>query len=104
MTRIVIGAAANRFAENKEEARKLRRTRILPALERRERVTLDFRQVSYATQSFIHALIGEALQRYGEQALEFLEFKNCSAALKSVIRLVVDYSLGGFSGRRAASD
>lgn len=94
--RIEIPATVGRFAENKDEARLIRIEKILPALERRKQVALDFSQVGYATQSFIHALIGEALQRYREEALEFLEFRNCSPAIRSVIELVVDYSLGGF--------
>ena len=49
-----------------------------------------------ATQSFVHALIGEALKRYGAKALDRIEFRNCSRQLKSLIPLVVDYSLGGF--------
>jgi len=94
--RIVLKAGANRFAENKEEARQIRLERIMPALEQGENVVLDFKNVSYATQSYIHALIGEAMQKHGESVLKSLEFKNCSAALRSVIELVVDYTLGGF--------
>jgi hypothetical protein len=97
---IVLSPGANRFAEDKEEARRIRLKQIMPALERSEKVVLDFRKVSYATQSYIHALIGEALQKHGEGALQLLEFKNCSAALKSVIELVVDYTLGGFPDQK----
>jgi hypothetical protein len=95
-TRVVVKPGANRFAEDKEGARKIRLKKILPALDRGERVILDFRHASYATQSYIHALIGEALQKHRDSGLSLLEFKNCSAALKSVIELVVDYTLGGF--------
>ena len=93
---IVLKPGANRFAEDKEEARQIRLERVMPALERDDDVVLDFRNVSYATQSYIDALIGEVLQKHGEAALKNLEFKNCSGALKSVIELVVDYTLGGF--------
>jgi len=41
-------------------------------------------------------LIGELLKRYQDEALERIEFKNCSPQLKSLVSLVVDYSLGGF--------
>jgi hypothetical protein len=94
--RILLTPGANGFAEDKEEARRIRLQKILPALERKAHVVLDFRDVRYATQSYIHALVGEALQKYGESVLQKLEFKRCSAALRSVIELVVDYSLGGF--------
>jgi hypothetical protein len=95
-TRIVLRPGANRFAEDKEEARQIRLEQVMPGLERGESIVLDFKNVSHATQSYIHALIGEALQKHGESVLQSIEFKNCSDALRSVIELVVDYTLGGF--------
>lgn len=99
--RIVLKPGANRFAEDKEEARQIRLEQVMPALERGDNIVLDFENVSYATQSHVHALIGEALQKHGEWALKNLEFKNCSGALRSVIGLVVDYTLGGFPEKQA---
>jgi hypothetical protein len=84
------------FAEDKDQAKSIRLRTLLPALERGENIVLDFRHVKYATQSFIHALLGEALHRYREDLLDRVEFKNCTPQLQSVIELVVDYSLGGF--------
>jgi len=84
------------FAEDKDQAKSIRIGTLLPALERGENIVLDFRHVKYATQSFIHALLGEALYKYGEQLLDKIEFRNCTPQLQSVIELVVDYSLGGF--------
>ncbi len=84
------------FVENKEEADRIRRQFILPALNSGEQIILDFAEVQYATQSFIHTLISEALKKHGEDSLEHIEFKNCSPALQSIIGWVVDYSLGGF--------
>lgn len=96
-TTISIEASTSGFAEDKEAAKQLRLNKILPALESDESVILDFGSVKYATQSFIHALIGEPLRRYQQKALDHLEFKNCSPQLKSLVELVVDYSLGGFA-------
>jgi hypothetical protein len=93
---ILIEASGNGFAEDKELAKNHRTHTIIPTLTAGGTVVLDFRNVNYATQSFIHALIGEALQRFKERALEQLEFKDCSPQLQSLIGLVVDYSLGGF--------
>jgi hypothetical protein len=93
---VLLESGVNGFAEDKDQAKELRTLRLLPALARGERVVLDFKAVRYATQSFIHALIGEALQKYGDKALGMLEFKHCSSQVRSVIELVVDYSLGGF--------
>jgi hypothetical protein len=84
------------FAEDKDQARSIRLAMLLPALDQGEEVVLDFRDVKYATQSFIHALLSEALHKYGEDLLDRVEFRNCTPQLRSVIELVVDYSLGGF--------
>jgi hypothetical protein len=102
MTEVRVESGVNGFAENKDQAKELRIRQILPALEQGSPVILDFAAVKYATQSFVHALIGEALQRQGEQALELIEFRNCSDAVRSVIELVVDYSLGGFVDKARA--
>jgi len=56
--------------------------------------------VEYPTHP-IHALFGEALQKHGQVAHDRLEFRNCSARVKSVIESVVDYSLGGFATPRS---
>ncbi|HEX3126336.1 MAG TPA: STAS-like domain-containing protein [Thermoanaerobaculia bacterium] len=100
-TKIEIPSGASGFAEDKDEARLLRTSKILPSLERKNHVELDFSNIRYATQSYIHALIGEALQKFGESALELIVFKNCTDSVRSVIELVVDYSLGGFPDGKA---
>lgn len=101
MTTITIPAGADGFTEDKDQARKIRQDRLLPAIENGENVTLDFENVTYATQSFVHSLIGEALNQHGESLLEKVEFKNCSPQMRSLIALVVDYSLSGFAEVRA---
>lgn len=80
------------LAEDKDEARRLKLRRILPAMERGEVVELDFSDVRIATQSFIHALISEAVRRYGDRALELLHFTECHEDVKQVIRAVVRYT------------
>src|SRR5688572_3297448 len=95
--RVRIPSAPGNLAEDKDQAREIRLQRILPPLAAGGKVVIDFENVSNATQSYIHALVGEALKRYGESVLTRIEFKNCSASIQSVIEVVVDYSLGGFS-------
>lgn len=95
-TTITIDSDSNGFAEDKDSARQLRLDQIMPALDAGERVAIDFTGVTHATQSYVHALIGEALNKHGEGVLDRIEFRNCSTALRGVIELVVDYSLGGF--------
>jgi hypothetical protein len=99
---IRIESGVNGFAENKDQAIRLRLSQVLPAVSQGNQVVLDFSAVKYATQSFVHALIGEALQTYGERALDLIEFRNCSDAVRSVVELVVGYSLGGFAEKISA--
>ena len=92
------------FSDDKDEAKSIRVNTILPAIENDQRVILDFSGVTYSTQSYVHALIGEALQKYKEKALDRLEFKGCSPQLRSLVEMVVDYSLGGFATAPTPSD
>lgn len=96
MIEIKIPSGASGFVEDKDLAKDLRKREIIPALESGDSIILDFSDVKYATQSFIHALVGEALKRFGEGALDRIEFRQCSQQLKSVIELVVAYSFTSF--------
>ena len=94
---IHVKAAIGGFAEDKDEAKRIRVETILPATREQSRVVIDFSEVKYSTQSFVHALLGEVLKRRGESVLDRLEFRSCTPQVKSLVQLVVDYSLGGFS-------
>lgn len=95
MTSIKIYEKAGAFAENKDIARDLRVQEIMPALEKKEEVVLDFDRVDAVTQSFIHALISEALRKHGNGALDHLTFKSCNDTAKKIISIVVDYMQEG---------
>jgi hypothetical protein len=95
-TVIKLRAGVRGFAEDKDEAKMVRVDTILPSLAAKNRVVLDFGNVKFCTQSYIHALIGEALQRFKDEALARIEFRHCAPQVKSLVELVVDYSLGGF--------
>lgn len=84
---------ARSFAEDKDVARQIRISFIKPAIENGKRVVLDFRGVSVSTQSFVHAMISEAILNHGTKALRLLEFKSCNPTVKSVILTVIDYCL-----------
>ena len=79
------------FAENKDAARDIRRSKINPALKNNEEIVLDFEGVESATQSFIHALISEVIREYGVDVLDRITFKNCSETIQKIIAIVVDY-------------
>ena len=82
---------AGDFAENKDVAKDLRVTKIMPALADGKEVVLDFSGVSGTTQSFIHALISEPIRQFRDVALEKMHHKNCSNVVKEVIKTVYEY-------------
>lgn len=88
---IKIQKKSGAFAENKDVARDIRLHEISPALAAGKRVTLDFADISGATQSFAHALISESIRQYGDSVYDKLEFKNCSQTVQEIINIVADY-------------
>jgi hypothetical protein len=97
MTQINIFEKAGTFAENKDIARDIRQRDLMPALERNEKVLLNFEHVDATTQSFIHALISDALRKYGNDALENITFHKCNDTIKQIISIVVDYMREGMA-------
>ncbi|MFH1440053.1 MAG: STAS-like domain-containing protein [Candidatus Woesearchaeota archaeon] len=79
------------FAENKDLAREIRIKKLIPNIERKQKITLDFNGIDSATQSFIHALISDLIRNYGIEVLDQIYFKNCSETIKKIINIVVDY-------------
>lgn len=79
------------FAEDKDKARDVRVTEIVPILERGEDLILDFEKIDSVTQSFTHALISELIRNYGIDVLDRISFANCNKTVSKVIEIVVDY-------------
>lgn len=79
------------FAENKDLARSIRVDKIIPVLEKKENVILDFEGIESATQSFIHALISDLIRKYGDEVLEKVTFKSCNEKIQKIITIVVEY-------------
>ena len=84
------------FAEDKDIARDIRINHIMPFLDRKEKIILDFKKVKSATQSFIHALISDIIRKKGAGALNNIYFKNCNEVLKKIIEIVTDYMQDSF--------
>ena len=79
------------YGENKDIARKIRLETILPCLEKEEDITIDFKNVTGATQSFIHALLADPIRKYPEIVFNKITFKNCSDNVKVVVEIVEEY-------------
>jgi len=91
MKEITLKRLVGDFAENKDLAKEIRIKNILPSLEKREIVVLNFAGVGGATQSFIHALLSEAIRKHGADILDKIKFKNCNETIKKIITIVVEY-------------
>ncbi|WP_374023209.1 STAS-like domain-containing protein [Mycobacterium sp. HNNTM2301] len=84
--------ATGSFAENKDAAAKIREKSLMPTLTKSGYdVELDFADVEYATQSFIHALIAKVI-RTNVEWLDRITFSNCTEAVQGIIEIVVDYA------------
>lgn len=88
---IAISTYAGTFAENKDVARQIRLSTIMPALKSKKEVILDFANVTGATQSFMHALISDAIRTYGDDVFDNIIFKNCSPIVREVVNIVAEY-------------
>lgn len=91
MITIIVVTSSGNFAENKDAARDLRVQQLMPALKEGQEVTIDFEGVNLSTQSFVHALISDAIRVYGIDVLDQIVFKNCNQTLQTLINIVVDY-------------
>jgi len=81
------------LAENKDEAAEIREQDILPVLADGKRIAIDFSEIETVTQSYVHALIAEAIRRHGTHAFELLVFKNCGEGVRHIVRTVFEYTL-----------
>ena len=93
MKTILVTDAAGDFAEDKDVAAQIREDQIVPAINAKEEITIDFSGVTLVTQSFIHALICDPLRSHGERVLGLIIFKGCSDGVRGIIETVVQYSL-----------
>jgi len=91
MNTMMMYPSVGTFAEDKELAKRIRMESIIPSLERNGEVTLNFQNVESATQSFMHALLSDAIRKHGVDVLDRIYFKNCNDVVKGIINIVVDY-------------
>ena len=91
MIEIILFNQVGTFAENKDIARDIRLKQIIPALEEKLSVILNFEKIESTTQSFVHALISDLIRKYGAEVLEKISFKSCHETVKQIITIVIDY-------------
>ncbi len=81
-------------SENTEQAEKFAREQLEPRILRKEAVVLDFLGMEIATQSYLHALLYDAL-RLAWAKQSFIYVANASPSVRSGIELIEAYALGG---------
>ena len=81
-------------SENTEQAEKFAREQLEPLILRKKAVVLDFLGMEIATQSYLHALLYDAL-RLAWAKHSFIYVVNASPSVRSGIELVEAYALGG---------
>lgn len=81
-------------SENTEQAEAFAREQLEPRILRKEAVVLDFRGMEIATQSYLHALLYDAL-RLAWAKQSFIYVVNASPSVRSGIELIEAYALGG---------
>ncbi|MCA9298890.1 MAG: hypothetical protein KDA28_07480, partial [Phycisphaerales bacterium] len=80
--------------EDVERAHELSRTSLQPLLFARKPIALDFRNMRVCTQSFLHALLFEAIRlSWATQTPIYVE--QASPGVETGIRLVDNYARGG---------
>lgn len=91
MIEIKLVSYVDSFAENKDLAKDIRLNQIIPSLDKKEEVVLDFEGIDSTTQSFIHALLSDLFRRYGADVLDNICFKNCNEIVQKIINIVISY-------------
>lgn len=79
------------FAANKDTAQKVRLKKMLPSLDKKQKVILDFSGIDGATQSFIHALISDPIRKHGATFFDLVAFRHCVPVVQKIITIVTDY-------------
>lgn len=81
----------NEFEEDVERASTIRDTEILPRMTCGDMIVIDFQNVMFATQSFIHALMYKVI-RDGRHIGSTLSVANCSNSTREAIMSVAAYA------------
>ncbi len=94
-----INLPVREFEEDVEAAAQIREKTIAPALGQGESVVIDFSEVRFATQSFVHALFYRLFRDFEEVVASHLVFVKCSKSTRKAIEFVAGYAQSGASGR-----
>ena len=87
-----INLPVREFEEDVEAAAQIRDETITPALNRGKSVVLDFSEVRFATQSFVHALFYKLFRDFDEVVVSHLFLVKCSKSTRKAIEFVAGYA------------
>ena len=83
------------YAENKQEAISFRENRIIPAIEEKKMIVIDFQGVSAAPHSFLSALLATPIKKLGMLAYKKIKFVNAEQEIRETIDYILDDNTGG---------
>lgn len=89
MKRVVVLQEAGPFAENQDVARRISGSILKDAITHGERVVIDFSGVEEVTQSFVHALLSEAIRTCGKDVIGRIHFRGRGPEIRAIILAVV---------------
>lgn len=78
------------YAENKDAAISYRDRYILPAIDEKKSLLIDFDNVVSAPHSFLSALLATPIQRYGISAYKKIKIVNAAAEIRETIDYILD--------------
>ena len=79
-----------RFAEDKSLAIKLRNTKLIPSIDEKKTLTIDFEDVTSATHSLLNALLATPIQKLGMTAYKKIKIINASPEIREIIDFIFD--------------
>ncbi len=74
-----------KYAEDKDAAIAFRDRHMLPAVDAKKRIGLDFKDVETAPHSFLNALLATAVQRFGLKAYQQIRIYNANSSIREII-------------------
>lgn len=84
----LVAKEGNAFGSNRYEAIPVRK-QLESFLAEHGTATIDFQDISQATQSWVDEIIGKFVLKEGATFLKRVKFQNCSPVIQDIIRFVV---------------
>ena len=78
------------FAEDKEAAISFKNNHLFPALERGQKIILDFKDIESSPHSFLSALLASPIKSSGMRAYKIFKVVNANADIRETVDFILD--------------